>query len=218
MFGLFKKLNPIHRADHEIDAFALMVIEEGHIFAEKVIGNLPNDYDENQMLALLLKRTAESETYSEYVNKIKTSFEFSWLLLENTSRHFGSHDPSCSADLMKVGDYVHHRMTGKLLDRYTDFYSSFMDGKQSEIYRLLGNMVNERTLMCAKLPMFSSEQDVDTVHRSVARRVCKINKDVPDDIRIDVIELSNVLLRLATSAFQDKLWESFLVIKNKLVG
>lgn len=228
MFDLFKKLNPVHRADHEIDSFALMVIEEGHMFAEKVVGNLPIDYDENQMLPFLLERTAKSKTYSEYIKECKISFEFSWFILEDISRYFGSHDPSCSAELIKVGDYVHHRMTDKLLDIYTDLYSSFLENKKSDIKLLLGNMINERTLMYSKLFMHPSESNKkvevsDTVGNKVAFRVCRINKDVPDNIPssheyVGWDELMRVYQHLIRSFTQDKLTNGLLDIKNKLAG
>jgi hypothetical protein len=216
MFGLFK--NNMHRADHEIDSFALMVSEEGHIFAEKVVGNLPIDYDENQMLSFLLERNEKSKTYSEYIKECEISFEFSWFMLEDVSRQFSS------AELRNIGDYVHQRMTENILDIYTNLYSSFMENKKRDINLSLGNMLNERTSMYSKLHIYPYDNKVeirDTVVNKIAFRVCRINKDVPENMLssaeyVGLDELNRVYRHLHVSALQDKFTNGILDIKNKL--
>lgn len=192
MFGLFKNKNNMHRADNEIDSLVLIAVEEGNIFAGKLIGKSP-------------------EYYNECVKSTKISFEFSWLILESTCRHFNS------PDLIKAGDYVHQRMTGRLLDIYAEFYSFFMEGKRKDIYQLLGNMVNERTLECAKLRLMSIEQGENTVFDSVAKNVLLILSDNPNyNFKEGIIEFLFIKTELAKSALDDKFWEALVKIKDKL--
>lgn len=212
MFGLFNKPNPMRHANAEIDAIALMAIEESYIFAAKVLGNLPKDYDDNQLLSCLEAQRAKSEskqtTHGEYINGCKIGFEFSCFMLEYASRYFRSAEGN-------VGDYVYQRMSEKILDKYTDSYKSFMENNPKEIYNTLANMVDKRAEDYVHLKMNPREDDRigDTVGDEVAGKVCQIANNAESR---GINEFWRVIRHLYCSAFDKKFAEGFLDIKNKL--
>lgn len=218
MFGIFKKQNPMHRADCEIDSIALMAIEEGQLFADKVIWNLPPDYDQKQLSIFLQKRDLESKDMyvKDFVKQCKMSFEFAWLISEFARRHF------YSADLKEVGNYAYDRITDRMFDIYTESFWTFLEADKSEVRRFLFNQVNERSIKYAKLNLFSSENKehlkISTVCEAIAERVCLINIGAPNNAVLPNLnkEYFRVLTHLIKSANNNKFSDGFSKIKIML--
>lgn len=220
MFGIFKKQNPLHRADCEIESIALMAIEEGQLFADKVIWKFPIDYDKNQLSFFLQKRDLESKNMlvKDFVKQCKMSFEFSWLISEYANRYF------CSAGLKEIGVYIYDRITDRMFDIYTESFWTFLEADKSEVRRFLFNQVNERAMKYAKLNLFSSENKehlkISTVCEAVAERICLIDVSAPNNAILSNLneEYFRVLTHLIKSANNDKFSEGFSNIKNKLAS
>lgn len=222
MFGIFKKKNNPGRCNEEIETLISMAIIQGQSFADRVIWKFPQHYDQAQ-LSDFLKVVAEkirsnNYTYGELKKRYKIGFKFSWFICELSRRSL------ISLGLEDAGNYVYDKMTDRLVEVYTEYFSQFIEGSNDQISRYIFEQINKMSMEYSKYSLLCREQEdtrrVATVAEAIAHQTYEISDDVSDETSIAKIddEFFRILMHLLKCANDDSIGDRLSKIKKVLAG